>query len=99
MCIRDRHIYRKGYQYHKAGIMLLNLQPKSLQQGLLFPSKQQSKREQLLEAVEQIRNNYGPDSVFLAAQGIQRKWEMKRNYRSPRYTTNWQEIPSVSTKF
>lgn len=94
-----QHIYRKGYQYHKAGIMLLNLQPKSLQQGLLFPSKQQSKREQLLEAVEQIRNNYGPDSVFLAAQGIQRKWEMKRNYRSPRYTTNWQEIPSVSTKF
>ena len=91
-------IYRKGYQYHKAGIMLLNLQPKALQQGLLFPPKQQSKRKQLLEAIEEIRSAYGPESAFLAAQGIQRKWEMKRNYRSPRYTTNWQEIPSTSTK-
>ena len=91
-------IYRKGYQYHKAGIMLLNLQPKALQQGLLFPPKQQSKRKQLLEAIEEIRSAYGPESAFLAAQGIQRKWEMKRNYRSPRYTTNWQEIPSASTK-
>ena len=91
-------IYRKGYQYHKAGIMLLNLQPKALQQGLLFPPKQQSKRKQLLEAIEEIRSTYGPESAFLAAQGIQRKWEMKRNYQSPRYTTNWQEIPSTSTK-
>ena len=78
--------------------MLLNLQPKALQQGLLFPPKQQSKRKQLLEAIEEIRSAYGPESAFLAAQGIQRKWEMKRNYRSPRYTTNWQEIPSTSTK-
>ncbi len=91
-----RSIYREGYEYHKAGIMLLNLQPKAERQGLLFCENAQSKkRMKLVEAIEEIRNSYGSGSAFLAAQGIERKWEMKRNHRSPRYTTNWQEIPSI----
>ena len=34
----------------------------------------------------------GKGTVFIAAQGIERNWSMKRNMKSPNYTTNWEDL-------
>ncbi|MEC9327286.1 MAG: Y-family DNA polymerase [Verrucomicrobiota bacterium] len=90
-----RSIYRKGYSYKKAGVLLLNLRARDQDQGLLFRDHHNEKRSRFVKALESIKNTYGTNSTFLAAQGIDRSWDMKRQHRTPRYTTNWNEIPSI----
>ena len=90
-----RSIYRKGYSYKKAGVLLLNLRTRDQDQGLLFRDHYDKKRNRLVKALESINSRYGTESAFLAAQGIDRSWDMKRQRRTPRYTTNWNEIPSI----
>ena len=94
-----RSIYRKGYSYKKAGVLLLNLQPRDQYQGLLFKDHHNEKKGRLVEALESINSRHGTGTAFLAAQGIDRTWDMKRNRRTPRYTTNWNEIPTIGNDF
>ena len=94
-----RSIYRKGYSYKKVGVLLLNLQPRDQYQGLLFKDHHNEKKGRLVEALESINSRHGTGTAFLAAQGIDRTWDMKRNRRTPRYTTNWNEIPAIGNDF
>jgi DNA polymerase V len=43
--------------------------------------------------VEEVAARYGTMGGFWAAQGIDHSWRMRREMRTPRYTTNWFEIP------
>ena len=40
-------------------------------------------------------NSSGIGRITFAAQGIKRTWSMKRFLQSPRYLTNWEEMPIV----
>ncbi len=88
-----RSIYRKGYAYKKAGVLLLDLIPKGAQQGLLFEEHGNPRQREFVDAVEEVAARYGESGAFLAAQGINKKWSMRREMRTPRYTTSWDEIP------
>jgi DNA polymerase V len=48
-----------------------------------------------MEAVGQINREHGKDAIGLAAAGLEGEWEwtMKRQKRSPRYMTRWDELP------
>ena len=48
-----------------------------------------------MNAVEEVAARYGESGAFLAAQGINKKWSMRREMRTPRYTTHWDDLPSV----
>jgi DNA polymerase V len=91
-----RDIYRKGYAYKKAGVLLLDLDSGNQRQTHLFKEHGSEKRRRLVQAMEEVTAAYGPNAAFLAAQGINRSWSMKRGRRTPRYTTNWQELPVVA---
>ncbi|WP_372879591.1 DinB/UmuC family translesion DNA polymerase [Spongiibacter marinus] len=91
-----RAIWRPGYRYAKAGVMLSELSRQG--QGLagLFSTPEEARREQLMQTIDQI-NERQHGRVFIAAQGIQQEWSMKRRYLSPGYTTRWNEIPLAWT--
>lgn len=89
-----RAIWRPGYRYAKAGVMLSELSPQEQGQGDLFSAPQQARRKQLMQTIDQI-NGGKHGKVFIGAQGIQQEWSMKRRYLSPAYTTRWSEIPHV----
>ena len=90
-----RSIFRPGFQYKKAGVLLLDLAPSRQRQTFLFSDHDDDKRRRFLQAMEDVACDYGPSSAFFAAQGIRRSWTMKRQNRTPRYTTDWNEIPTV----
>ncbi|WP_251961103.1 DUF4113 domain-containing protein [Salinibacter ruber] len=48
-----------------------------------------------MEAVDRINQAHGKETIGLAAAGFpgEREWAMKRQKRSPRYTTRWDELP------
>jgi DNA polymerase V len=71
--------------------MLLDLIPNSIKQQDLF-NEESPAREALMQAIDKINKTFGKNTVFHAAQGIHRPWQMKVDQRSPRYTTRWDEM-------
>lgn len=88
-----RQLYRPGFEYQKAGILLSELQPATLRQGQLFATTDTSRRDRLMTVMDRLNREMGRDTLFLAGAGIDRAWRMRQGNRSPRYTTHWAEIP------
>ncbi len=88
-------IYRPGYRYKKTGIMLLDLIPAALEQKHLFADSDPRTSDHLMDLVDRINRDHGPDTVFFGAQGVNREWKMRCGSRSPRYTTQWDELLRV----
>lgn len=92
-----RMIYEPGYQLSKAGVMLQDLCPATVQQGdLLFeePGRDQSK---LMEAMDKVNKRFGKGTVHVASTGVPEQdesgWRMRQERRTPRYTTKIEDIP------
>ena len=79
-------IYRPGHGYKKAGVMLYGLTAERPEQGHLFIEADPSEKA-LMEAVDRVNTAYGKRSVQLAGAGLERAWTMKRERKSPAYTT------------
>jgi len=89
-----RCIYRAGYGYQKAGITLLNIGPAANQQFSLFPSAVglDARSQTLMNVLDGINAKYGRGTMHLAAEGVGKRWQMRRGNLSPGYTTNWNEL-------
>ena len=88
-------IYREGYCYQKAGVMLSDITPESVCQGDLFQAESSTeKSKQLMKTLDQINKKMGPGTLKLASEGASGQgWKMKRGNMSPAYTTRWAELP------
>lgn len=92
-----RRIYRAGYGYHKAGVMLADIVPRLSQQYSLFNAGA-PRAEALMRVVDGINQRYGRGSLRLAAEGIEQDWRMRRGNLSPGYTTDWRGLPKVKAQ-
>jgi len=96
-----RCIYRPGFQYAKAGVMLLDLQPASVQQfELALDEEVGTPRDKgrLMGALDGLNRRYGRGTVLLGSSGLtgdRRRWTMKQERRTPQYTTRWEDMPVV----
>ena len=90
-----RSMFRPGYAYKKAGVLLLDLVSSSFRQGLLFEEHGSSRRSEFVNAVEESASRYGGGGAFWGGQGIGKQWRMRREMRTPRYTTHWDDLLEV----
>lgn len=90
-------IFKPGYQYKKAGVMLAEIIPAHRQQIALFDGAQEARTDELMQAVDRINQKWGKQTVQVAAAGLVKPWGMVQSYKSPAYTTNWSELPIVNT--
>ncbi|NTV70422.1 MAG: Y-family DNA polymerase [Azonexaceae bacterium] len=90
-----RRIYRPRYGYHKAGITLMNITPAANQQFSLFASggAGDARSQTLMGVLDGINGKYGRGTVRLAAEGVEKIWQMRRGNLSPGYTTDWDGLP------
>jgi DNA polymerase V len=93
MRIFDR-IWREGFAWRKAGILLLDLSSEADVQPNLF-SNQTTGSDGLMEAVDRINDRFGRGSVGLGLSAKNAEWRMRQDQLSPHYTTRWKEIPNV----
>ncbi|MGG6242528.1 Y-family DNA polymerase [Nodosilinea sp. AN01ver1] len=88
-----QRLYRPGYQYHKAGVMLMELSPAGIAQGSLFVDEDRREMAwRLMDAVDSLNRRFGVGTVRWAAEGFQQGWRMRSEWRSPRFTTRWDEL-------
>ena len=89
-------LYRPGYRYKKAGILLLELAPAAAVQGDLFVAADPPRSKARMRAVDMLNRRFGRETVSFAAAGRQRAWKLRSEFLSPRFTTNWDELLQVS---
>jgi DNA polymerase V len=102
--------FRTGFNYAKAGVMLLDLRPVGHEQGELelfaaadAPQARPNVRDRapLMAAMDELNRRFGRDSVRIGSAALVsngdevRSWSTKHERRSPRYTTRWDEMPTV----
>jgi DNA polymerase V len=90
-------IYRSGFNYAKAGVMLLDLQPDANQQGeLALEDDSVQDRSRLMTTLDSLNHRYGRGTVLMASSGLageRRTWAMRQERRTPGYTTCWADMP------
>lgn len=91
-----KHLYKPGYVYKKAGVMLTGLTEVANRQNDLFTDTSAiEKSSKLMKALDEINGRFGRDSLICASSGFDRKWSMKCSNRSPLYTTDWRQLPTA----
>ena len=90
-----RTIFRAGFQYQKAGVMLTGLEPRAGLTESLFVKYDRERSARLMAALDGVNRRLGPDTLRYAAAGFARPWHMRRDHASPHYTTRWDELPTV----
>ena len=94
-----QQIYEPGFLLAKAGVILQDLCPASLQQGdlLLGCTDEAPDRSQLMQTVDSLNKRYGKGTLHIAGTGMAERapgeWRMKQARRTPNYTTNLDEVP------
>ena len=87
-------IFKPGYQYKKAGIMLTLISDKAKRQQTLFDDPlQRAQSASLMAAMDAINAQFGRGTVTTGANGTEKRWAMRSENRSPRFTTRWDELP------
>src|SRR5205085_285189 len=89
-------IYRPGYRYKKAGVMLNHLTPADCRTIRLFGDERFEKSRRLMKAMDEINGTFGRDTVRFGAARPGGRWETKCLRRSRRYTTCLDEVLRVA---
>lgn len=90
-----RHLWRDGYRYNKAGIMLTDFRTPGETQGDFFNCIEDAERnKELMRTLDKINSISGKDSVQFGRQlHPDTSWKMRRENLSPAFTTRWADIP------
>lgn len=95
-----RHIYRPGFEYKKAAVMLSELQPAGQRQASLWDDAAaevcRERSRKLMGVLDAVNGRFGRGALQLASLGSMPVWTMKRGRVSPRYTTRWEDVPKVA---
>ncbi len=91
-------LYQPHQQYHRAGVWLHDFVPDSIFQVDVFGAIDVAAETRSLErmrALDAVNYRYGRGTLRFAAEELARKWQPKRRLRSPHYTSEWNDLPTV----
>lgn len=90
-----RAIYRAGFEYKKAGVIVTGIVPDDQVQASLFDDTDREKQGQVSTVMDSINKRFGRNTINFAVQGTptKRPWQTKFNQRSHAFTTSWEELP------
>jgi DNA polymerase V len=90
-----RKIYRPGFNYQKAGVMLGVIVPAGGQQLEMFNTRTDDKSARLMEAIDNVNQRWGKQAIRTASQGFRKPWAMRQEHLSQGFTTRWDEILTI----
>src|SRR5690606_24592151 len=72
-------MFRPGFRYQKAGVMLDDLVPADAVQGELFmPTAGKRRDTRIADAMDTVTARFGKAAIQVAAEGINSSWHMRR---------------------
>jgi DNA polymerase V len=88
-------IWKDGYRYKKAGVMLINLEKAASVSDSLLDRADDSRSTARMRMIDQLNTRFGRNTVTFGTTSEPRAWLLRSNMLSPRFTTHWDEILSV----
>ena len=91
-----KSIYKPGYYYQKAGIILSKLKDTDGNDNNLLTPLLDNKTKELMKAIDYTNMKYGRHAISIASAGIDRGWKMRREHSSKIDTASFDYLPKVS---
>ncbi|MEG3640822.1 Y-family DNA polymerase [Magnetococcus sp. PR-3] len=90
-------IYKPGYRYQKAGVILLGLvDEQNFQPSLFAPPPRLPHGRKLMQTLDRVNKEMGRGTIRFGAEGQAKPvWGMRQLRKSPAYTTKWTDLPKV----
>ena len=93
--IATEQLFRDGFRYKKAGVMVHEIVSDAARQTNLFYRPDTARDDRVSAVMDQINHEFGRHAIHTAAEGIQPAWATRFDSRSPRFTTRWDELLEV----
>lgn len=90
-----QRIFKQGFAYKKAGVIVQDFTPETVTQTTLFETRNE-RHIPLMKAIDKINSSFGQSKIRLASQDQKRVWKMKQEKLSPRYTTKLSDIITIN---
>lgn len=90
-----QEIYRPGFRYAKAGILLDDFECAGMEQKHLWAHGDSEGDRRLMVALDRVNREWGRDTLKMAACGVKKGWSMRAEHLSLRYTTRWEDLLRV----
>ena len=88
-------IFRPGFKYKKAGVMLMDICNQNAVQGSIWDKVDREKHKRLMEVLDRTNDRYGRNTLKLAVLGDGEQWKIKQERLSPCYTTRRSDFPKT----
>ena len=88
-------IYKPGFNYHKTGVIVLDLVPASQIQLGLFDKEKREKDNRMMKAMDGVNKSFGKDVVRIGTQEFNKKWKLRQEHLSQCYTTRLNQLMIV----
>ena len=89
-------IYKYGYFYQKAGIILSKLNEAGEKELNLLTPILENKSQKLMKAMDLTNSKYGRNVISVAQAGINNSWKMRREHSSRIDTASFDSLPKIS---
>ncbi len=91
-----KKIYKYGYFYQKAGVILSKLNEISDQKFNLLAPIMENRSYTLMKAIDFTNAKYGRNAITVAQAGINNTWKMRRKHSSKIDTGSFDSLPKIS---
>ena len=91
-------IFQPNFAYQKAGIILIDLSSAAVNSAQLtfFDDPEElERRAGLMKTLDRLNEKFGRSSVMTGTQLLDDSWKSVQQNTSPRYTTEWDDLPVV----
>ncbi len=88
------NIFKDGYRYQKAGVMLTGLSNATGKKNL-FSSEKDEKINNLMKSIDKTNYRYGRSTLSIASAGVYKKWNMRREHSSKIDTADFYCLPTI----
>jgi len=88
-------IFREGFRYKKAGVLVSGITPQDHVQQALFDEVPREKHKDLMMVMDTLNEKYGRDTMRIGSQGFSKRWKLRQEKLSPCYTTRWEEFITI----
>jgi DNA polymerase V len=91
-----KQIFKQGYHYKKAGVIVQDLTPAGMPQLDMFNNSDQ-RHAAIMQVMDKMNQLYGQQKIRLGSQDSKRIWKMRQERLSPKYTTKLSDIIVIKT--
>ncbi|MFL2634630.1 MAG: Y-family DNA polymerase [Dehalococcoidia bacterium] len=90
-----RYLYRQGYEYKKAGVILFGITNNAHRQANMFLKTDHQYQQRVSATIDKINRKLGKDTIFFGKMGLKRDWRIFNNRMSKFYTTSTYDLLRV----